>query len=287
MHYDKDKLYVEQMDDGEKLYHYTTFDALLSIVNKNQFWVTKWDYLNDQDEFKIAIDVLEKVLIKENVCDKLIQDVKKELKDDVENNGVLNTSYILSFSLNPDSQLMWSYYSKHDGLNIKIDFGRFEKYLVGSTALHGKVIYDFNQQMECMEKSLRSEIFDCSDLGNIHSWDQIKDITDEKQYRMLVSHITVICMLYSMFFKKECFRDEREYRVVYMAIEGRDTKKFRSKEGGIVPYIEKHFSSLEFLDGVTIGPTNRSDIAAKGVSEFLAYNGCTATVTKSQMPLRY
>ena len=34
MHYDNDMLYIEQMEKGEKLYHYTTIDALINIVSK-------------------------------------------------------------------------------------------------------------------------------------------------------------------------------------------------------------------------------------------------------------
>lgn len=34
MHYDSDMLYIAQMEKGEKLYHYTTIDALINIVSK-------------------------------------------------------------------------------------------------------------------------------------------------------------------------------------------------------------------------------------------------------------
>ena len=56
MHYDKNMLYIAQMEKGERIYHYTTIDALISIVSRKELWVTKWDYLNDMDELKVALD---------------------------------------------------------------------------------------------------------------------------------------------------------------------------------------------------------------------------------------
>lgn len=44
MHYDKNMLYIAQMDRGEKIYHYTTIDALINIVSRKELWITKWDY---------------------------------------------------------------------------------------------------------------------------------------------------------------------------------------------------------------------------------------------------
>lgn len=67
MHYDKDMLRIAQMDEGEKIYHYTTIDALINIVSEKELWVTKWDYLNDMDELTVAEDVCAVVLREENV----------------------------------------------------------------------------------------------------------------------------------------------------------------------------------------------------------------------------
>lgn len=39
MHYDKNMLYIAQMEKGERIYHYTTIDALISIVSRKELWV--------------------------------------------------------------------------------------------------------------------------------------------------------------------------------------------------------------------------------------------------------
>ena len=77
MHYDKNMLYIAQMEKGERIYHYTTIDALISIVSRKELWVTKWDYLNDMDELKVALDVCTVVLEEEEVKLEIIQDIEK------------------------------------------------------------------------------------------------------------------------------------------------------------------------------------------------------------------
>ena len=127
MHYDKDMLRIAQMDEGEKIYHYTTIDALINIVSRKELWVTKWDYLNDMDELKVALDACVVVLKEENIKSEVIQDVEKSINEGIRGNGLTNSYYICSFSCDEDSQLLWSNYSKYDGINLEIDFAKFRK----------------------------------------------------------------------------------------------------------------------------------------------------------------
>ena len=87
MHYDKDMLRIAQMDEGEKIYHYTTIDALINIVSRKELWVTKWDYLNDIDELKVALDACVVVLKEENIKSEVIQDVEKSINEGIRGNG--------------------------------------------------------------------------------------------------------------------------------------------------------------------------------------------------------
>lgn len=117
MHYEDNMLNIVQMDKGEKLYYYTTNDALLNIVRSKEFWITKWNYLNDMDELKVALDVCEAVLMDENVNPELINKIKKDIDEIIE----CDDYYILSFSCDYDSQLLWSNYSNFGGINLEID----------------------------------------------------------------------------------------------------------------------------------------------------------------------
>ena len=83
MHYDSDMLYIAQMEKGEKLYHYTTIDALINIVSQNELWITKWDYLNDIDEFRVALDACVEILKEEKIIPEIIQEVVNCVNEDL------------------------------------------------------------------------------------------------------------------------------------------------------------------------------------------------------------
>lgn len=285
MHYDKNMLYIAQMDEGEKIYHYTTIDALINIVSRKELWVTKWDYLNDMDELTVAEDVCAVVLREENVKSEVIQDVKKYIKENIRGSALSDSYYICSFSRNRDSQLLWSNYSNYDGINIEVDFAKFRENLDLSIMWDGLVNYDLESQKKCLIKTFYDEFIDVDDFGNIKSLKEINNLQG-KAYELLISHISIICELYSMFFKRSCFKGEDEYRFV-LTVDKEQKISFRNKNSIVIPYIEKKMKNTDFITRITIGPTNQIDVAAKGIGELLHYHKRDVEVVKSEMPLRF
>lgn len=285
MHYDKNMLYIAQMDEGEKIYHYTTIDALINIVSRKELWVTKWDYLNDMDELTVAEDVCTVVLREENVKSEVIQDVKKYIKENIRGSALSDSYYICSFSRNRDSQLLWSNYSNYDGINIEVDFAKFRENLDLSIMWDGLVNYDLESQKKCLIKTFYDEFIDVDDFGNIKSLKEINNLQG-KAYELLISHMSIICELYSMFFKRSCFKGEDEYRFV-LTVDKEQKISFRNKNSIVIPYIEKKMKNTDFITRITIGPTNQIDVAAKGIGELLHYHKRDVEVVKSEMPLRF
>ena len=122
-------------------------------------------------------------------------------------------------------------------------------------------------------------------VGKIKSLNEINRL-EGKEYEMLISHMSVICELYSMFFKRGCFEGENEYRFVF-ATEKKQEISFRSKNRMVIPYIKKQVESIDFITRITIGPTNQIDITAKGISELLHYYQRDVDIVKSEIPLRF
>ena len=283
MHYDSDMLYIEQMEKGEKLYHYTTIDALISIVSKNELWITKWDYLNDIDEFRVALDACVEILKEEKIKPEIIQDVVDSVNKDL--NSLSEDFFVLSFSCDNDNQLLWSNYSNYDGVNLEIDFANFLENLNHNMLWHGLVNYNFKSQIECLRKTFYDEFVESEEFGKIKSLSDINCL-EGREYNMFISHMSIICELYSMFFKRECFKGEKEYRFVF-SCERKEEICFRSKNRTVTPYIKKHTESIDYITGITIGPTNQVDTAAKGISELLHYYQRKVNISKSQIPLRF
>lgn len=98
--------------------------------------------------------------------------------------------------------------------------------------------------------------------------------------------MSIICELYSMFFKRSCFKGENEYRFVF-AVDKKQEISFRNKNSIVIPYIKKEIESIDFITRITIGPTNQIDIATKGIKELLHYYQRDVDVVKSEIPLRF
>ena len=55
---------------------------------KRHHRLTKWDYLNDMDELKVALDVCTVVLEEEEVKLEIIQDIEKCINKSIRGNGL-------------------------------------------------------------------------------------------------------------------------------------------------------------------------------------------------------
>lgn len=287
MHYDEDMLYVKQMGEGDVLYHYTTIDALLSIVKYKKIWATKWDYLNDKDEFRVAIEVYEAVLKDILNDDKIIQDIKNQVDIYRNSENGLDDFFVISFSIDGDSQLLWSNYSNNDGANIEINFKQFERSIDTKIKWHGLVEYEKKQQKDCIKRTLEDSLNNLKEELKIQTWEEISELK-EKDYMEFIDYIAVTCIVYSMFFKRECFKNEQEYRFVFSLSDRKNKEiKHRRKSNLIIPYIEQQYESIDFISGITAGPMNNIDVSARSIKEFFHNFGRDVHVKPSEIPLRY
>lgn len=181
--------------------------------------------------------------------------------------------------------MLWSNYSNYDGVNIEIDFAKFKERLNHRFLWHGLVNYDFESQKECIKRTLHDSFLDGGMIADYKSLNDINELQGE-DYEICVTHIEMICVLYGMFFKRTGFKGENEYRFVF-AINKEQEINFRNKNSIVIPYIKKRLEEIDFIAKITIGPTNKIDIAAKGIRELLHYYHRDVNVVKSEIPLRF
>lgn len=219
---------------GEKIFHYTDLGALKGIVTDQSFWVTKSDFLNDKDEFRYAYKVIKKV------CEELIPNEKnrhmvtKELKqllgtvNNVMDGELLSGWYVLSFSREKDSLLLWTEFAKSQGYCLEFDYACLTEGVGGGIMLDGTVIYDKKEQIRLIKHTLQQLLQQNEErqkLGKI-LFSQ-KELTDNKEFYSFIVEFAVCSFVYSMFFKKECFKEEKEYRFVFWAFhEKTGTREF-------------------------------------------------------------
>ena len=160
---------------AKTVYHYTSGDALKSIVENKKIWFSDIRCMNDYGEQEIFLNT-----IKQEVSFKPFIDLIP--KDTIENTDLQMSKlldkendkfrcFILSCSLNSDSLPMWNYYSKgcqHGGYNIGFDIKGvatyiYKKYIEkinGAFLFYGNVTYcENNDKIIKSLKNINEYIF--------------------------------------------------------------------------------------------------------------------------------
>jgi hypothetical protein len=164
------KKYIITMPDGP-LYHYTSLNGFLGIINSQEIWASNIFYLNDQSELYQAINLFHAELdsrigpLREelsklnpraigpetnpkvvNVSAKIqfLETVKSTALTVVENKSI--QIYISSFTALEDDLSQWrSYSSDGNGFSIGFDFAELK-----SDFVLGKCGYDIAQQKQIL-----------------------------------------------------------------------------------------------------------------------------------------
>lgn len=261
-----DTLEIPVLQRGDKLYHYTSAEGLRGICS-GEFWITESHFLNDTTEFHVASEVFSEIIDRKLINKCVAEKIKKNVLDEVEllsSPGALGEKsaflgdYVISFSLDYDSTLMWSEYSGFYGYCMEFDFEE----LVNSFGkmeplVHGKVIYDRNKQIEFLTKAVECDFQNNVDYPYLNSWEDFGKISDEKLNHYCMN-LAVEILAYNFFFKLPCFSGENEYRFIFSAIhDGGNVKKeeyiqqnFKIKNGVLIPYIKRPMRNLDSLCSV-------------------------------------
>lgn len=195
--------------------------------------------------------------------------------------------------------LLWAEYSDFMGYCIEFDFNKFKLVTEEKISWHGEVIYNKEKQIELVKEALEKTIEEDFDEENNEVKNLFKEnpnISDES-LKKLTDYVAVWISVYGMFFKKECFEGEGEYRFVFSALHEKSDKYpklnvedmyFRERDQVLIPYIKiKYDKSKLPVESVLVGTKNNSDIAVKGIKYFLRKEKMDIPVYKSEIPLRY
>lgn len=304
MHTIDDIFLIPILNKGDKLFHYTSAAGFQGICN-GEFWVTESNFLNDITEFHVATDVFCEVIDRhihnKTVCEKLKQKIIDEIKrinrcPAVGEEVAYSGAYVISFSLDYDSTLMWSEYSNFFGYALTFDFEKLlSSFNDQSDIQHGKVIYDHEEQIHLIEQTIENSFINLStEFEYLNSWEDFDTLSDE-EINDLYLFLALIIDGYNEFFKLPCFKGENEYRFIfYCGHEGGRYKQeqlekqyFRIKDENLIPFVKKRMINMESLEEVLIGPKNKSDIAVLGAERLLRNLDLSVPVVRSSMPLRY
>ena len=264
------------------IYHYTTIDGLIGIIQQSKLFATDLFYMNDPQEVQYPFLLINEIVegIPTVYTESRHAPMLEEFVKSMDASRVLYDRFprcAACFCVDGDLLSQWRAYARNLGFAIGFDRGQLSDGLDQNSRLRA-VVYDRLTQASaissriktCMESEEAAdpamapkEMMECSgDLWWTASW-----------------------------FKSEAFKEEREWRYVTAlnAIEGMSRFRFRPSPIGVTPYIELELetgASSPIVE-VVIGPTGHSSEAERAVDLLLRSMGLEhVTIRQSGISLR-
>lgn len=288
-----------------ELYHYTSIQALESIILSQAFWVTHSEYMNDKSEGIYFWDLLDEVILE--ICSLSIENYDiifsfcsqiKEMIPKYKEDYFYTNMFMLSFSCDADSLSLWNYYGKNDGYCLHLDPVKFNDSLKKNEEypLCSKVIYEKSEQKAILSSELLKVVNYFINTPNLQSKEYEKDIIHKLFDRWAY---------YYPFFKHSSFVSEQEYRMVFFPTLSGDTLiRYRVYQGIMAPYIVIPLvdeSNILPITEITVGPMVKHELALEGLKRWITSRVESKLITlpesngekqemkytKSDVPLRF
>lgn len=227
-----DKLYYKH-EVGDIIYHYTSLETLIHIVEKQTLWATNSRFLNDREEYIHGVKLLTKTL--ENFINRENFEIIKALIPGLEKISKIN-HFITCFSRNGDLLSQWRAYA-NDGKGISIGFNRKDLESCLAEPVTGRyVLYDNYKKELVIQTFLEIGLAFCLKQKELFDW---QDFDFEKiSAQLLIDFLEILITDY----KDPSFAEESEYRIrlrsTYFDESKIDNKKFRTNGNLIIPYVE-------------------------------------------------
>jgi Protein of unknown function (DUF2971) len=259
------------MEENEKLlFHYTSLEGLLGILESKSIWATNILYLNDVSELSYALGLLKEQIrnIQKGLGNVLMHEylffqILRELIEDEDfiPSGRLGY-YVCSFSQEEDLLSQWrGYCPKGVGVSLGFKFSKLRECAQSYGFLIKRCIYNENKQLDQLRKLSNSTL------------KQIKRIvTKEKEKKLRLDFILKFIKL-APIFKHPKFEEEREWRIIAgLKSEATKSIKFRPGQSMIIPYIEIRLprdGENLYINKIVIGPTHERKLSKASIEYLL------------------
>ena len=302
------------MDTNDHLYHYTSQDGLLGILQNKKLWMTNILYLNDSSEFEYTLNIVKKEI--KIIMEEIPQKPQPALSNSINKNDI---GYGLSIKI--DSDINFNKYTFFESIYQILD-----RFLLSSFATESYVFSlskkkdDLNQwRGYCPEEggyciefnntdlssiinsrknyAIKQCIYDIKEINKI-----VKSIIDKtnrliennqdglmmSKFNSEVSATLLSNIVYiSSFIKHISFSDELETRIIHY---GKcNVMKYRNGKSMILPYMELPITNENDdlpISKIIIGPTPNQELSKMSVQHLVEYLKYNIEVVSSDIPYR-
>ena len=225
------------------LYHYSDVNALKGIVDNKELWATHWNYLNDKNEFRGALDIL-KECINQRLKDETISSVMKDYLKNQRNwlkDEFLDDYHtgLCSFSEEGDLLSQWrGYGKKYKSVSIGFDTSKIQcsrNSKEGLQLFFWKVVYD-DEEKKKIFNLLLNHINSLSFTNSAYVF-----------FHVCLCQLLLCC-------KEKCWGEEKEWRLILLPT-GNYEMGFRQNEYGLIPY----YKLKCFKENKAVNPTAKNE----------------------------
>lgn len=261
------------------LYHYTSLQGLMGIIESKVLRASDVRYMNDSTELTYALSLIQAGISSRQGLrgqDKEILSVFSTWLRDQINKGPMLFS--ASFRANGNLLSQWRGYASHGkGMSLGFNPRGIQTLALEQGFSLGRCIYDPEQQSTIIEALIDKVLSLCSGTTCVTS------VLDRIEGDLLS-----VCAL----FKHPAFAEEQEWRLVsqpYGSAHGHPIA-FREGKGMLVPYYAfgLELSEVIQLDHVFVGPTPNADLSVNALAHYLALHNARPErgISECEIPYR-
>lgn len=266
------------------LYHYTSGDGVLGIVESDSIWATRIQYMNDSKELSYALRLARLLVLKKRdmADDELIVSICNGIDRFLEGASRLNI-YVACFSEDGDSLSQWRGYCPPGfGYSLGFDRSVIDRIGMKSGFYLKNFIYDLSVQ--------RNLIFDWIDTSiDVLSNDYYVKNGKPNYYEICSRLILDGFLKFAPYLKHPSFKEELEWRLVARISENEDRIKLRSGKSMLIPYVQINLnlnSQESPLYYIKVGPSPHIELAMESLLNLYKKVNIKGSITHTDTPYR-
>jgi hypothetical protein len=252
----------------EFLYHYTSQDGLLGIIESRSLRATNISYMNDATEFDLSLGLLRDCLSDRQRMGGYFAKERARVLWQIVNKITGSSICITCFCEQGDLLSQWRGYSGGgSGYSLGFETSKLKELASQSGFLLGKCIYDPDLQTHIVKELVEYVLADAAPGKS----PDVKDL--------------VALLKYGAFFKNPSFAQEQEWRLVSALP---TDIHFRKGKSMIIPYTVLDISAANNLciQHAFVGPCPNMALATRSAGGMLMSNNVIVTVHPSSIPFR-
>jgi hypothetical protein len=293
------------MSEPEVVYHYTSTDTLLKIVEGEPpaIWATNLRYLNDVSESKHCIDCLKSrvsTFLAENSieCADELTSAMDILYDD---RYGIDPPYVASFSAVKDSLPQWrSYCPNGNGVSIGFRISALKQSVLTFTPPSDfpaiKSRFEKIHYLHPDDVAVQDEIFrTCIAAGMEYEEEQNSLPPEERSSFSWESMLHYEISSRSSLYKHPAFQAEEEYRLIAppLVFSGASIR-CRCSRTTVIPFVSLLLPPVEksdryvdsFISEIIVGPTPNAELTENALRMFFQSKGWNVSISSSPIPYR-